>query len=62
MTNYELLQTRPDSVAVLGTATAGTLAQATRKLYRAHGVQPQQAPAQGYTVRAVAPSKTPKPN
>ena len=62
MTNYELLQTRPDSVAVLGTATAGTLAQATRKLYRAHGVQAQQAPAQGYTVRAVAPAKTTQTN
>jgi hypothetical protein len=51
MTNYELLQRRPDSVAIVATVAAGTLAQATRKLYRANGLQAQQAAAQGYTVK-----------
>lgn len=53
MTTYELLQRRPDATAVLGTAQAGTLAQATRKLYRAHAVQAPQARAQGYIVQPV---------
>lgn len=57
MTTYELLQSRPDATAILGTVTAGTLAQATRKLYRAHGVQAQQAPAQGYYVQPVKVQK-----
>lgn len=57
MTTYELLQKRPDATAVLGTVQAGTLAQATRKLYRAHAVQAPQARAQGYIVQPTAAPK-----
>lgn len=56
MMDYELLQRRPDSVAIVATVAAGTLAQATRKLYRAQGVQPPQAAALGYFVKP-APAK-----
>jgi hypothetical protein len=51
VTNYELLQRRPEGVAIVATVSAGTLAQATRKLYRSKGLQAPQAPAQGYFVQ-----------
>lgn len=48
MTSYELFCKEPYGNRVVGVATAGTLAQATRKLYRAHSVPNG---AQGYSVQ-----------
>lgn len=53
MTKYELLQKCPDATRVLGSVEAGTMAQAERKLFRAHKVGPQMAQALGYKVQPV---------
>lgn len=59
MTLYELMHKQASGTVLLGTASAGTLAQATRKLYRAHNVWAPTAAAQGYTVQPARPAKAP---